>query len=158
MWIKLSAFYHIFKIFFWYTIESKQLTLLKSAFILCYYYFVVQLRVNKDLAVGMTHVTVSSDVMRLVLKHRRRTKLVWNYFACSKIQMIHCSCFNVCRVLHLVTILIRCPTFHIETANLNQYQFPSMLNKTWQFLNSDRYLRHTHFAFGVHHIRIYNFF
>lgn len=58
---------------FLYTIESKQLTLLKSAFILCYYYFVVLLRVNKDWAVGMKHVTVSSDV---VLKHRRRTKLV----------------------------------------------------------------------------------
>lgn len=58
---------------FLYTIESKQLTLLKSAFILCYYYFVVLLRVNKDWAVGMKHFTVSSDV---VLKYRRRTKLV----------------------------------------------------------------------------------
>lgn len=58
---------------FLYTIESKQLTLLKSAFILCYYYFVVLLRVNEDWAVGMKHATVSSDV---VLKHRRRTKLV----------------------------------------------------------------------------------
>lgn len=52
-----------------------QLTLLKSAFILCYYYFDVLLRVNEDWAVGMKHVTVSSDVMRLVFEHRRRTKL-----------------------------------------------------------------------------------
>lgn len=52
---------------------------MKSAFILCHYYFVVLLRVNKDWAVGMKHATVSSDVMRLVFKHRRRTKRVWNH-------------------------------------------------------------------------------
>lgn len=56
-----------------------QLTLLKSAFILCYYYCVVLLRVNEDWAVGMKHATVSSDVIRLVFEHRRRTKLVWNH-------------------------------------------------------------------------------
>lgn len=75
----VSVLPYVLFIFFWYTIESKQLTLLKSAFILCYYYFDVLMRVNEDWAVGMKHVTVSSDVMRLVLKHRRRTKLVWNH-------------------------------------------------------------------------------
>lgn len=52
---------------------------MKSAFILCHYYFVVLLRVNEDWAVGMKHATVSSDVIRLVFEHRRRTKLVWNH-------------------------------------------------------------------------------
>lgn len=75
----VSVLPYFFFIFFLYTIESKQLTLLKSAFILCHYYFVVLLRVNEDWAVGMKHATVSSDVMRLVFKHRRRTKLVWNH-------------------------------------------------------------------------------
>lgn len=51
----------------------------KIVSVLPYYYFVVLLRVNEDWALGMKHVTVSSDVMRLVFKHRRRTKLVWNH-------------------------------------------------------------------------------